>query len=54
MSLTFSNGLFNEINSRVILVGGDFVTNQMPNALLDIEFGVVGRQILHFDIGMDV
>ncbi len=52
MSLTFSNGLFNEIDSRVILVGGDFVTNQMPNALLDIEFGMIRRQVLHFDVGM--
>jgi hypothetical protein len=54
VSLTFSNGLCNEINSSVVLVGGNFVTNQMPNALLDIEFWVIGRQVLHFDVGMGV
>lgn len=54
MSLSFSNGLCNKIDRGMVLVGGNLVTNQMPNALLDIEFGVIGRQVLDFDVGVGV
>ena len=52
MTLTFSDSLFDEVDSRVVTIGGDFVTNQMPNPLLDIEFGMVRWQVLDFDVGM--
>jgi len=38
----------------VVLIGGDFVTNQMPHAFLDVELRVIRRQVLDFDVWMSV
>ena len=38
----------------MILVGSDFVTNQMPHAFLSVQFRMIGRQVLEFDVGMGV
>ena len=38
----------------MVLIGGDFVTNQMPHAFLDVELRVIRRQVLDFDVWMGV
>jgi len=53
VSLTFANGLFDQIDSSMVLVGRDFITDQVPDAFLHIEFRMVRRQIFQFDVGMD-
>jgi len=53
VSLTFANGLFDQIDSSMVLVGRDLITDQVPDAFLHIEFRMVRRQIFQFDVGMD-
>lgn len=34
------------------MVGGGFIADQVPHAFLDVEFRMVRRQVLQFDVGM--
>jgi len=52
--LAFTDCLFDQIDGSVVLIGGDFVTNQMPHAFLDVQLRMIRRQVLDFDIGMGV
>ncbi len=52
MSLAFANCLFDQIDGSVIAISGDFVSYQVPNALLGIEFRMIRRQVFHLDFPM--
>lgn len=52
MRLAFADGLLNQLDRGVVLVGGDFVTNQVPHALLDVQLGMIRWQVLHFEVAM--
>lgn len=52
MSLPFANCLFDQIDGSVIAIGGDFVSYQVPDALLGIEFRMIRRQVFHLDFPM--
>lgn len=54
MSLAFADRLLDQIEGSVILIGGDLVTNQMPDTFLDVELRMIRRQVLDFDMGMGV
>jgi len=43
MPLPFADRLFDQIDGSVIVIGGGFVTNQMPDAFLDVQFGMIRR-----------
>jgi len=34
--LSFANRVFDHVDGGVILIGGGFITNQMPDAFLDV------------------
>ena len=52
MSLALADSLLNQVSGGMVLVGGDFVPNQMPDAFLNIQFGVISRQVFDLDSGM--
>lgn len=52
--LAFANGLLDKVDGGMILVGSDFVTNQMPHAFLSVQFRMIGRQVLESDVGTGV
>lgn len=54
MPLASAYGLLDQVDGGVVLVGGDFVTNQVPHAFLGVKFRVIGRQIFDGNIGMGV
>ena len=54
MPLAFADRLFDQIDGGVVLIRGDFVTNHMPYAFLDVQLRMIRWQVLDFDIGMGV
>jgi hypothetical protein len=48
-TLSSSNRLFDQINSRMITVGRNGVSNMTPDVFLNVQFGVIGWKIIHFD-----
>lgn len=51
--MAFADRLLDQVDGGVVLVGGDFVTNQMPHAFLGVQFRMMIRwQVLEFDVGM--
>ena len=52
MALGSANGSFDQVNSRVITIRSDGISNVTPDALLDIQFRMIGRKVLHLDFRM--
>ena len=52
MSLALADSLLNQVSGGMVLVGGDLVPNQMPDPFLNIQLGVISRQVFDLDIGM--
>ena len=52
--MAFADGLFDQVDGAMILVGGDFVTNQVPDTFLGVEFRMIRWQVFEFDVGMGV
>ena len=50
--LTSADRLLDQVDGGVVLVGGDFVTDQVPHALLDIQFRMIRWQVLDIDVAM--
>ena len=54
MLLAFADGLRDLVDSGMVLVGSDFVTNEVPHAFLRVQFRMIRRQVFEFDVGMGV
>ena len=50
MLLAFSNRLFDQVHGFMVTVGGDFVSNQAPDAFLGVEFRMIGWKVFHLHI----
>lgn len=54
MPLAFADGVLDQVDGGMILVGSDFVTNQVPHTFLSVQFRMIRRQVLKFYGGMGV
>jgi len=52
--LAFADGVLDQVDGGMILVGSDFVTNQVPHTFLRVQFRMIRRQVLKFDGEMGV
>lgn len=52
--LAFADGLLDQVDGGMVLVGSDFVTNQVPHTFLRVQFRMIRRQVLDFDVGTGV
>lgn len=52
MLLTFTNRVFDQVDGSMVTIGGDFVSNHVPDTLLGVEFRMIGRKVFHLDFLM--
>ena len=52
--MAFADGVLDQVDGGMILVGSDFVTNQVPHTFLSVQFRMIRRQVLKFYGGMGV